>query len=118
MPLPKTFLAVLVTELGQRFQIIPAEVVGIDLHPLLAFRFLEFYQSRERERYFGFIQDVEHDHVVPPMSQSAQGVQHGQRVGQQIGKQHDQTAMPQHGGDLRQALGNVGRPLRVQPREV
>ena len=61
--------------------------------------------------HFRLVQDVEEDHVVAAVPQAIERLKDRLRLGQQVGKNHHQAGVPQHGRHLHQAVGDVGLAL-------
>ena len=61
---------------------------------------------------------MEQDHIVPSVTQAAQGLQHRLDVAQQIAEDHHQTAVSQHGGNLRQAVSDIRLSGGTQTRKL
>ena len=80
---------------------------------ILRFRFQQINAARKRKRDFCFIQNVKQNHIVTTIAQNSQGVYDFVRIGQQIGHQHHQAAMPNHGRHTSQVASDVRRARRL-----
>ena len=110
----KTVAPVIISEIADRADVFGLKIVGIDLQLVRAFPALRIRPCRRRETSPRPRRGCETRSRRAPVPQPAQRRKHRLRLGQQIGKQHHQAAMPQHGGDLDQAFGDVGLAGRLQ----
>jgi len=92
--------------------VIAAIAGGIDDHQLIGLGIFELHHAVVGN-VTSASSDVKQNHVMSPVSQAAEGLKDGARIGQQVGEDHHQAAVPEHGRNLRQALGRVSRPRRL-----
>ena len=67
---------------------------------------LQLEHPLEREQGLGLVEDVEDDHVVPGEPEPVERLEDRVGVAQQVAEEHDQAPVPDHAGDLVQALGD------------
>ena len=103
---------------GELALVVAAVAAGVDDDLLVGFGVLELDHPVVGERHFGFVENVKQDHIVAAMPQPAECLKDRSGVAKQIGEDHHQAVVPQHGGNLRQALGDVGRPGRLELGQV
>src|SRR5262249_33302487 len=61
-----------------------------------------------------FVEDVKEDNLVATVAEMVQALDHGLRIREEVAKEHDQALAADHGGQLMQALGDVGGPGRLE----
>ncbi len=95
----EAFLAVVFSQGTHAVEVIPADAGSVDQHRFTSFRIAKIDHPVKRKIHFRFVHDVKQNHIMSGMPQHVQRVDDRSRIGQQIGKNHHQTAMPKHCGD-------------------
>ena len=95
-------------ERGDLLEVVGLDAVGVDQEGLPRLVVLQLEHPFEREEGLGLVEDVEDDHVVAGEPEPVERLEDRLEVAEQVAEEHDQAAVPDHAGDLVQALGDLG----------
>src|SRR5262245_13771994 len=113
----KAFFFVEGAEALQLTLIVLPVTAGIDDDFFLRLGVLELDHSVVGEVDLGLVEDVEQNDVVAAVSQPAEGLKDGSRLGQEIRKDHDYASVWPGRDDVHDRVGSVGLARRLQIRE-
>src|SRR5262245_21944455 len=98
--------------------VVAAVAAGIDDDLLLRLGVLELDHALIGKVDFGLVENVEQDDVVAAVPHAAEGLEYRPRLLEQVREEHDQALVAEHRGQLRDALGDVGFPRRLEVGQV